>query len=385
MTRTRKASHAVPIVPTEERALLDNLIDSVAAMDLPGASETANEDDRDDKGSEDGDEGNKEEEHERQNNLRSTGPEAQYDMDFPSGGMAAPSKRSAPRYSCSSAVQRWACEVASIEFTPSQHGDDADDWSQVSGFSPEDFIAARADRIEQVHVIFSDDLNYVIMTEEDPAGMFLWEARYFGSITVFFCENAKPLILEDYAAVDVVNQGDLEDKTLLSLVDFKMMTTGKTWYEAVLPGLTPSGDPALRKVEANQRILQSRLSQTYVDWKWLTNKLINHPPFITRSFWSSEFEALLFETIKESYQTDATVLDVFAFDGFFFAHIMHHLQTAFALESLDGMTWKLDINAFALSSNAANIGFKDLHRNDTPVPFSHDQWGGIQMRATVNP
>ncbi|KAJ3180538.1 hypothetical protein HDU87_002047 [Geranomyces variabilis] len=177
MTRTRKASHPVPNVPSEERARLDDLIDTLAMMDLPGA---ADEDDHDDKDSEEEHKKGEEEHHD----------DERYDKDFPSGGMVASgSKRSAPRYSCSSAVQHWAYEVAGIESNSSQHGDgaasrDDDDWSQVSGFSPQDFLAAREDRIEQVHVIFSDDLNDVIMTEEDPAGMFLREARHFGSITV---------------------------------------------------------------------------------------------------------------------------------------------------------------------------------------------------------
>ncbi|KAI9099965.1 hypothetical protein DFS34DRAFT_616656 [Phlyctochytrium arcticum] len=196
MTSTKKALHPVPIVSSpEERARLDDLIDKLALMDIPGADGIADEENHDDKDSEQEQEGdNMEEEHHSQDNRKSTTPptETQYDMDFPSGGMAASAtgkRRPAPRYSCSSAIQRWAHEVAGIDYGPSQQSDvateqDDDDWSQVSGFSPQDFLAAREHRLEQVHVIFSDDLNDVIMTEEDPAEMFMREARHFGSITV---------------------------------------------------------------------------------------------------------------------------------------------------------------------------------------------------------
>lgn len=94
------------------------------------------------------------------------------------------SSRPPPGYSCRSSVQRWAYEVAGIDIDSLEGGDalahdlDHDNWSEVSGFGPEDYLAARNHQIERVNVVFSDNLDGVLMTEQDPVGMFLHEARH---------------------------------------------------------------------------------------------------------------------------------------------------------------------------------------------------------------
>ncbi|KAI8816879.1 uncharacterized protein EV422DRAFT_581198 [Fimicolochytrium jonesii] len=198
MARTKKAKHPVPVVPTEERDRLDVLIDTLAMMDLPDADEEGGDEDRDDK-DEDEDEEDGDQDREDKEDGRSSDepkghlPETEsYDKDFPSGGLVAfDSTRPPPRYSCTSSVQRWAYEVAGIDIDSLAENDaavaavrDSDNWSEVSGFSPQDLLAAREDRIEQVRVMFSDDLSDITMSEDDPTGMFMREARNFRSITV---------------------------------------------------------------------------------------------------------------------------------------------------------------------------------------------------------
>ncbi|KAI9103157.1 hypothetical protein DFS34DRAFT_646545 [Phlyctochytrium arcticum] len=177
MSKTRTASHPVATVPNEERARLDDLIETFAMIDSIGAGESEDEEE------------DKEENHQSQDDDKRPLPstEAQWVIDFSSA--ASGSSRPAPNYSRSSSVQRWAYEVAGLDFDSFHQGDaaasrDDDNWSEVSDFGSHDLVAARMNRIKKAQVIFSDDLDNVIMTEEDPAGMFLREACYFGSITV---------------------------------------------------------------------------------------------------------------------------------------------------------------------------------------------------------
>ncbi|KAI8904244.1 hypothetical protein DFJ77DRAFT_250049 [Powellomyces hirtus] len=175
-TQTKKrASFPVPTLPYSERIRLDTLIDKLAKKDL-GEDEVRDKDDND--------------------GQAKTKAKEDYDKDFPSLGADSrcrlPGATSAPRYSCPQAIKRWAYEVAGMQ-EPTVPDDDPqtmegerqdDDWSQVSGLTPSHFLRARTDRREQALGTFSDDLSDVLLTECDPAAMFIQEARQFGAISV---------------------------------------------------------------------------------------------------------------------------------------------------------------------------------------------------------
>lgn len=206
------------------------------------------------------------------------------------------------------------------------------------------------------------------------------------------CPNLHTLFLDDASSISCTNPDDESDVVDANLMDLKLLTQERTWYQVILYPLSLRWPDDERRLSESIRVLRGPLTLTV---EAVLERVNSISSLQTSNFWTpqrAEHMATILRQGKTSGKTLSAIMKDLYLDGqlgcYFLAHALPTLFTIFGLQTLNFTQWKLPIEDYEALNVAYNqIAITDFTRVQPPAPFQRQNLlaqGGGPFRRSKN-